>query len=297
MDGMRRFRSGFTLIEVALFLAVTGALFVGVTVGVQNSIFQQRYTDAVQNYAEFLRGIYAEVANVQNPLRVDETTGRTETAIYGKLVAFGESTDLNGCPVNNSDAAAPITANCTNDKSKNSIFVYDVIGDVGDVDSGNIKESLRKLNANVVVEKDGTIEPVGIVEEYVPKWAAQIERTSDYKIFKGAVLIARHPKSGTIYTYVREGENETLELNQKIAEIQKDIESLGIEARENEISGLLVNELDKFRPGQVDFCVNPNAGEEYAFRRDVRMVLNARNASGVEIVSADVEEDNKCIIR
>ena len=36
-------KRGFTMIEVALFLAITGALFAGVTVGVQNSIFQQRY--------------------------------------------------------------------------------------------------------------------------------------------------------------------------------------------------------------------------------------------------------------
>ena len=39
---------GFTIIEVALFLALTGFLFVAIAVGVQNSIHQQRQNDAVQ---------------------------------------------------------------------------------------------------------------------------------------------------------------------------------------------------------------------------------------------------------
>ena len=56
---MKNSRRGFTLIEVALFLVVTGALFAAVTIGVQNSIYQQRQNDAVQNFAEFIRSAYA----------------------------------------------------------------------------------------------------------------------------------------------------------------------------------------------------------------------------------------------
>ena len=86
---MRRVRRGFTLVEVSLFLAITAAVFVGVAVGTQNSIFQQRYNDAVQNFAEFLRSMYSQVTNVQS-----EGHGRSEYAIYGKLVNFEE--DENG---------------------------------------------------------------------------------------------------------------------------------------------------------------------------------------------------------
>ena len=82
---MKRNWRGFTLIEVSLFLAITAAVFVAIAVGTQNSIFQQRYNDAVQNFAEFLRTAYSQVSNVQS-----EGTGRTDTAIYGKLVVFGD---------------------------------------------------------------------------------------------------------------------------------------------------------------------------------------------------------------
>ena len=87
---MSKMRRGFTLIEVALFLAVTGLLFAGVMVGVQNSIWQQRYNDTVQNFANFLRNVYSEVSNPQS-----SGNGRSEElAIYGKLISFGEINKL-----------------------------------------------------------------------------------------------------------------------------------------------------------------------------------------------------------
>ena len=51
-EGMKHKRKGFTLIEIVLFLAITGLLFVGIIVGTNNSIGQQRFTDSVQNFAE-----------------------------------------------------------------------------------------------------------------------------------------------------------------------------------------------------------------------------------------------------
>ncbi|MBR3132034.1 hypothetical protein IKG33_01320 [Candidatus Saccharibacteria bacterium] len=212
---MKKSRLGFTLIEVALFLAVTGMLFVGIAVGVQNSIYQQRYNDSVQNYVEFLRSVYSQVMNVQS---LGE--GRTEQAIYGKLVTFGESVDLSGCPVNGN---TEVVAGCDEDnRNKNMIFTYDVVGWIGVDDSGlNVLDALDKANANVIdvesneLEGTGSVEPVGIIESYVPKWTAQIQNTSEnYELFKGALLIARHPRSGTVYTYVLDG--ETIEVNKFI---------------------------------------------------------------------------------
>lgn len=200
---MSRIKKGFTLIEVALFLVVTGALFVGVTVGVQNSIFQQRFNDSVQNFVEFLRSAYAETMSV-----VNINQGRSEKAIYGKLITFGESYDLAGNRVN------------TNDR-KNVIFSYDVIGDIGDVETGSVLETLASLDANVVVANDESIGFVGMAESYVPRWAAQIENTNDYNPFEGALLIVRHPRSGTVYTYVMDG--ETIEINEGVNTVRNQI--------------------------------------------------------------------------
>ncbi|MBR2753798.1 prepilin-type N-terminal cleavage/methylation domain-containing protein [Candidatus Saccharibacteria bacterium] len=159
---MQRIRRGFTLIEVSIFLAITGLLFAMVVIGVQNSISQQRFNDVVQNYVEFLRSIYAGVTNVQS-----SGTGNTERAIYGKMVTFGES------------------------GSQGKMMVYDVTGDAnGDLSSGNLADSLAGLNAK--------IEPSG--ETYTLRWGAKLENVGSNDEYKGALMIIRHPRSGIVYT-------------------------------------------------------------------------------------------------
>lgn len=261
---MKRIRRGFTLVEVSLFLAITAVIFVSIAVGTQNSIFQQRYNDAVQNFAEFLRSMYSQVTNVQS-----EGYGRSEYAIYGKLVNFEE--DENG---------------------NNKITTYNVIGDVAedDLDNGNVLDRLKKLNADVVLNKgvgeDIEYKPVGFVEDYRPRWASRIQTTKGwdekYEVFTGALLIVRHPSSGTVYTYSS---------NEPIKDVDGYIRGLnsGLSV-ENQLLTKIEsdNESDKFSSANdVDFCVNPNGAEQSTLRRDVRIVANARNATGVEIISDD----------
>lgn len=229
-------RSGFTLIEVALFLAITGILFASVTIGVQNSIFQQRENDAVQNFVEFLKTAYSETMNVESL-----GGGRSEKAIYGKLITFGATSE-----------------------GKNAIYTYDVVGDIGDVGTGSVIEALRSLNADVTISEDGSVKPAGIVENYKPRWSAMIEKTDSFTPFVGEVMIIRHPKSGTIYTFVRKKENDPLNIEE---------------------AGALKAALKDFSIENVDFCVNPTGGEKRNNRRDVRIVSGARNSTGVQLIS------------
>lgn len=294
---MSRFKKGFTLIEVALFLAITGALFAAITVGVQHSISQQRFNDAVQNFTEFLRNVYAETMNVQNL-----KGGRSGKAIYGRLISFGETKDTMGNSINTND-------------TRNTIYVYDIVGDIDeDGLSGNVLESLDKLNADVVMVEGKDLKPVGIVENYVPKWSSQIEpacigNTCSYDPFVGAVLIVRHPGSGTVYTYVYEG--ESLDVNGEIALLKGDYsiaeaQLLSDDEAERQSAQAIIDDivnglknknilrkyLSKFSMKHLDFCVNPEGDAEYSSRRNVRIVKGARNASGVEILT---DEQNNCI--
>lgn len=255
---MKRFRYGFTLVEVALFLAITGLLFIGIVAGVQNSMFQQRYNDSVQSFAEFLRSIYSQTSNVQNPRTTD--AGRsTAHAIYGRLVVFGEDKDLEG-----------------NDAKDGAIFAYDVIGDVEGTYSGNVITALKGINLTVL-DENGT-DFAGNVEEYKPKWGAGIQTFDSFNNFTGAILVVRHPRSGSIFTLVRTG--TTLNINNP-----KD--------RNSALNSL--KKLDDFSTGaQVDFCVNPNGSQPSDARRDIRIIANARNASGVEIINLDDKTENKC---
>ena len=254
---MKRIRRGFTLVEVSLFLAITAAIFVSIAVGTQNSIFQQRYNDAVQNFAEFLRSIYSQVTNVQS-----EGDGRSGYAIYGKLVNFEI------------------------DNGNNKITTYNVVGEVAEDDLGNdnVLERLKKLNADVVLNKgDGEkieYEPVGFVENYRPRWASQIQTTKgwagSYEVFTGALLVVRHPSSGTVYTF---SSKESIDVKKYLQDLKG-----------NPSTNSPLTELE-FIVGDVDFCVNPNGAERSTLRRDVRIVANARNATGVEIISDD---NNRC---
>lgn len=58
--------SGFTVIEVMLFLAITGLMIVGMFVGVSGSINRQRYEDAVHSFQDYMQGQYNLVDNVRN---------------------------------------------------------------------------------------------------------------------------------------------------------------------------------------------------------------------------------------
>lgn len=275
---MKKIKRGFTLVEVALFLAVTGALFVGIMVGTQNSIWQQRYNDTVQGYTNFLRNIYAEVLNPQGI-----GDGRSDLAIYGKLISFGQSVGLDGEELN----------------GKQAIYVYDVVGKVeaeeGEDMNGSIIEALKAVDASVVMEESDEndekyIVPAGIVESYSPAWNSTIEEEDD-KTFNGTILVVRHPGSGIINTLVNK--NVTLNINEEIREANSaksysDVKSL---LTENLSSDLGEN---KFRAEQVDFCLDMSGvGENSTNRRDIRIVKKARNASGVEIIDLD-SEDNKC---
>ena len=49
------FRKGFTIIEVMLFLALSGLLLVGVLGGLGDNISRQRYNDAVQDVVNMMQ--------------------------------------------------------------------------------------------------------------------------------------------------------------------------------------------------------------------------------------------------
>ena len=202
--------------------------------------------------------------------------GRTDKAIYGKLITFGQEYNLNGGTV-------------TGDKKDQEFFVYDVVGDAEVTATGSVKELLSKINASLVVEEkqdNGIIKVdyAGFVESYSPTWGALIENTEN-ELFKGAILVVRHPRSGVVNTLVRKS---PMRVNEIMKNSTTDYTMM---------KNLLKNALDSEDPNlgffveQVDFCLNPyGAGIDSGLKRDIRLISNARNASGVEII--DLVSDN-----
>ncbi len=286
-------RKGFTIIEVALFIAITGALFIGITVGTGNSIQHQRFYDTTQNFAEFLRTVYSEVSNPQSV-----GDGRSEEAIYGKLVTFGETVGLDGREISRYDDAAQ------------RIFVYDVVGNVIGMGTGSAQKLLADVGANAVrvTRWDGSrprqVEPAGETIVFSPRWGASIEtteiltteekKTGKNNLFTGSILVVRHPRSGTINTLVSP---VVIEVNKTVAEANQAMNAGGTYDFSNLLTrylGSSASAAEKFVNREVDFCINQYGdmvGTDYRF--DVRIVNNARNSSGVEVIDLD-SSDNKC---
>lgn len=270
---MNRARRGFTIVEVALFLAVSGLLFIGIAAGVQNSVWQQRVNDSVQSFAEFLKTVYSQVSNPQG---ANTTGGRSDQAIYGKLISFGQTYDLSGNEI----------------KDEQEVFVYDVIGDAESSGTGGTLELLKGLNAKVVsIEKDASGNEVakfaGMPESYTPRWTAAIQAVGNTipKLYEGSILIVRNPRSGTVSTFVS---TEVLGINYAV---MVDKSAANSKVMLNNILNLPSTNSKSFKQQEVNFCINPNGNTVDLNRRNVRLLESAHNASGVVIVG---DAENAC---
>lgn len=170
-------KKGFTVIEVMLFLAITGLMLLGVLGGTYSAINRQRYNDAVRSYSDFLKGVYAEVISPRS-----NGQGNSSQAIFGKVIFFDSA----------SDGSAKI----------NRIYTATLVGSKDiPVDSSNFIQELSKVmddsGAGIYCDAGGS----GSVQSYAPIWDSTILRNNNPNdIFTGAIIIARSPVSGTVHT-------------------------------------------------------------------------------------------------
>lgn len=86
---------GFTIIEVMLFLAISGLLFAMLMVGANNGITQQRYLDSVRSYKAFLQNQYSEVLNTRNSRNTQWKCDASGAAVDTSGVVSTPGTDTN----------------------------------------------------------------------------------------------------------------------------------------------------------------------------------------------------------
>lgn len=256
---MSKNRHGFTIIEVVIFLAITSIIFMAIILGTRNVMSRQRYNESTQNFADFLRGVYSKLTSIEN-----HGDGRSDRVIYGKLVTFGEKTNLSGA--NNDD---------------HEVFVYDIIGDVdGSISGEDVLKSLARLNSDVVKVVDEDVQYAGISESYTTRWMAKIEKTDSHNYYEGAIIVVRSAASGAIYTYALNG--KTIEVNRAVhSDAPKRL--------------LTESTLNEFTTNAADFCISSDDGNIYnGLRRNVRIISNARNSSGVQVMPLDDQAQNAC---
>lgn len=169
---------GFTIIEVMLFLAISGLMVAGMFIGISGSINRQRYEDAVYSFQDYMQSQYNLVDNVRNN-RSDSVAGcdggsrgTSNCAIVGRLVTTTDGRNFISEPV--------FARNSTPDPT------------------GNVTELLGRLQlttANTATDN----------ENHQLAWGTRIytDRAHPDASNTSQLLVLRMPTSGVVRTFFR----------------------------------------------------------------------------------------------
>lgn len=265
---IKKNKDGFTLIEVMLVLGITGLILLGLLGGTFNSIAHQRYNDSLRNFAEYLSLQYSEVLSPESIGQTgnDLNLGNSERIILGKVIVFGSQDDSQVYSATLIGNVTPLTSK----PSTTSDYITDL------------------MSADGIGLYCGNTDSPSTVSEYLPLWEAQlIEPSTEHRVynkndkFKGTIVIARTPNSGTINTIfstkIYDLKNKCTPTNSKAsAELQEDFHQ--------QISG----GAKTFETSRsIGICVE---SDNSAVTREVRIAANGRNTSAVSMLTEDASK-------
>lgn len=205
---MNRYKTvGFTIIETMLFLAITGALAVGILAGSSLTISTQRYQDSVTSLQALLQQQYSMAFNVVNS-RDNHFTCNSDAAVVDTDAGPGTPRGQTNCVIMGRYVAISGGTNIT---------VANIIGAAADATSDSLPtndlKSLQRyhLSAPLTTSNNFQTEQVN--------WGVSLYDVSDSDTPSSFVmLILRSPLSGAIQTFISEplrsdSEPASLDLN------------------------------------------------------------------------------------
>ena len=248
---MEKQRSGFTLLETVLVLAIATLLFMSVTIGIGSRISNGRYETANNEIANFLRDVYAETLNTENARvglegarkyctlssaiqnTIDSPAelfikhpgssyaglngateanlfpGRTNCAIYGKVIFFGVKGDekIHDFDIVGNVVTAKKDANGETDLDRLSRLEGGVLAELNYVHAdflAAIPRNEHNLNDSCKVS------PAGGHATYQSDWGAVFQTANagngrdKGSPFIGMVMIVRSPLNGDVSTFFYE---------------------------------------------------------------------------------------------
>ena len=187
-----RASSGFTIIEVILFLAVTGALIAGMMVATSLTLGVQRYRDATESFKTLLQDQYAGLTSVQNTRGHAVTCDMQANVIDGDVLRGQSACVLLGkyMVIHGGD-----------------VTIYPVLGRTDPATASNAND-ITSLRDDYVISIDK-----GNADQRELEWGSQIswitetntENPEDYDSNRTnrsiGILFVRAPESGQIYTF------------------------------------------------------------------------------------------------
>lgn len=171
-------QTGFTIIEVMLFLGVSSLLMVGLMVGIGNAVQQRRYTAAVDGLKSYLQEQYSFVANTVNDRDGAQSCGSGATITPGVAQRKGTS----DCLVIGRYLRSNATSGAT-------FTAYDVVAYKSSDNS--VTSDIDDLRQNYRIN---VTQPVN----YGIEWGASVGSGANRAF---SLLIVRSPRSGSIMAF------------------------------------------------------------------------------------------------
>lgn len=242
---------GFTLIEVLLFMAITGLLVASVLATTGGTINAQRYKDSSSSLKSMIQMQYSNAINVDNQRTADLSCGTISTGagqsscvIWGRIIKFDSSTKskVTSRYIISSDIADD--SDMSLDSYSSDFAIFD-------------KYRVREPGADYMV-----------ADSYDMEWGtsiSEIRRPSDPNIYdKFTILIIRSPLTGVLRTYMMpEAPSDTDNLTEFIKKANDN-------AADNKY---------------LDLCVDPDGLVGDGIKKTaVRIYADATSASGVELI-------------
>lgn len=189
-------QNGFTIIEVLLFLSVTGLLAMGILAGAGLAISQQRYRDSVNSLKSYIQQQYSEVSNVINSRAGDWNCDNT--AAVNEVPAGGQARGTSDCVL----LGRYITVDDTGTLlTTSSVIGYRIPG------AAEATTDIAELSNNYRLATS----PVDQDEQEVA-WGAQVVKQKTTAPQPMSILIVRSPLSGSIITFSMENVQTDLNL-------------------------------------------------------------------------------------
>lgn len=229
-------QTGFTIIEVMLFLAVTGALTVGLLAGSGVAIGQQRYRDSVSSLQSYIQQQYNKVINVTNDRDKSWTCDSNGTVTQVDTPSAGEARGTTDCVM----LGRLMTVDETGMNLKSSVVVgYRSPGAVTQTND------IAEITTNY---KFGTA-PIDQDDSSV-NWGAQIVKPKTATPMPLSILVIRSPLSGAMMTFVKDG-------------VQTNIGSMVSEANMSQQHDLCVNaDTGSFVGKRMEVRIEPFASSQ-----------------------------------
>lgn len=236
----RKKRSGFTIVEIMIFLAISGVLIVGVIAGSGVIVARHRYNDSVQNLAQTLRAQYSAVINTQIADRVPGLNTACLGPSLDEIVSGGQISAINYQQF--FDASGNLKAGADAGRGRNNCLVYGITVTFGGNDGGSIQVSpLVGTDITTIADADSGLSDLELLQlsgannltvsfagstlnapgnsftnlncriqtargssTHDLEWGATIQ-APNHNTLQATLLIFRSPRDGAIRTYVHNG--------------------------------------------------------------------------------------------